>query len=136
MAEEYWPNCDCKLYSKVPRAEKTLNKWREIQNLCNRLRLGQRQRDLEIQSLRQQHQQKKAEGVGTVELLKIMRELKRISQMNIRNYVAEKGSVNSGGGRRRRTRRKRRTRRRRRKRGGRKTRRKRKRRKRRKTRRQ
>jgi len=121
MAEEYWPpnSCDCKTYSKSP--QKTKQVWDRVKKLCR----AKNRRDLEIQRLKLRAQQKIKAGKKP-EALVILREMKRLKDMKLTDYIAEKesaklareaGGANSGGRRsRRRTRRRKRRRRRRRRR--------------------
>ena len=120
MAEEYWPpnSCDCKTYSKSP--QKTKQVWDRVKKLCR----AKNRRDLEIQRLKLRAQQKIKAGKKP-EALVILREMKRLKDMKLTDYIAEKESAklaragaNSGGRRRRRTRRRRRGRTRRRRRRG------------------
>ena len=110
MAEEYWPpnSCDCKTYSKSP--QKTKQVWDRVKKLCR----AKNRRDLEIQRLKLRAQQKIKAGKKP-EALVILREMKRLKDMKLTDYIAEKESAklaragaNSGGRRRRRTRRRRR----------------------------
>ena len=125
MAEEYWPpnSCDCKTYSKSP--QKTKQVWDRVKKLCR----AKNRRDLEIQRLKLRAQQKIKAGKKP-EALVILREMKRLKDMKLTDYIAEKESAklaragaNSGGRRSRRRTRRRKRRRRRRKRRRRKSRR-------------
>ena len=104
-AEEYWPNCDCKTYSKSP--QKTKKVWDRVKKLCR----AKNRRDLEIQRLKLRAQQKIKAGKKP-EALVILREMKRLKDMKLTDYIDEKESAklarvgaNSGGRRRRRRRR-------------------------------
>ena len=115
MAEEFWPNCECKLYSKA--AEKTKENWHTIQKSCR----GMKRRDLEIKRLTLRYQRQKKAG-NKSEMLVSLREIKRLKEMTLPDYIAEKGAAKlarvgaNSGGRRSRRRTRRRTRRRRRRR--------------------